>query len=228
MPGQNASGVNPRGPDVASRTRLIYAKIALIISMLLVVSFGLYYPLVHFYYHAGGFIGSLAARFDAGKSQSQDLKGSHDSEVPHPLTQDEIQREIARTAVMGNPSMRFDYSNADPVTISDGQGGTLTAVAVGMQKQDPFEPALLTLFWHNKTFLGWNSSRTHPQKWAIESKEPGSFIISYYRFSKGLPFFETIKYRWNGKELVADSDPPDVGFEFEVVRLPEASAPQRN
>lgn len=198
-----------------------FARIGLVASIVTIVALGLYYPLGYFYYKAGGVVSSIGIRVDAGKSQSRENGGEvRYSEIPRPLTQEEIQREIRRTGFLGNPSMHFDYSNAVPVTISDGAGGTLTAVAVGLQKKDPSEPALLTLFWHDQTFLGWDSSRTHPQKWTIQSEEPGSFTVSYYRFSKGLPFFKTIRYKWDGKQLVADGDPPDVGFELDVVRLP--------
>jgi hypothetical protein len=123
----------------------------------------------------------------------------------------EIGREMSRTVEVTYPHTHFK-AFLKPLTISDGQGGSLTAV-VGVRYPTADAYGQLIFFWHNTRFLGWDA-RWESDYVAVTSPRAGTFIATYPHYketdpmsSPSLPNVRVV-YRWNGKRLIAQGSPP--------------------
>lgn len=96
------------------------------------------------------------------------------------------------------------------VSVSDGQGGTLTAIlAVWKHTADGGQEAIFV--WHNQTFLGWTTAGmvTLPTLKAGHDR----FLVTYYTWPASVPFAQytpstansatTVSYWWTGSHLAS-------------------------
>jgi ABC-type lipoprotein export system ATPase subunit len=129
----------------------------------------------------------------------------------------EISLAMAATVAVSasGPNCSFTaFSN--PLTISDGQGGHLTAV-IGVCSTTMVGDAgiQLVFFWHDATFLGWDSNRAAAFIKDLSSTGPGVFSVTYPHYAPNDPFCcpslpsVTILYHWNGSGFSANGTPPD-------------------
>jgi hypothetical protein len=103
----------------------------------------------------------------------------------------------------------------DPLTISDGAGGYLTAVK-GMRSTNGTADSTrwLVFFWHNDMFLGWDTAGTSMLILEISSPQDGAFAVTYANYAFDDPTCcaslppVAVTYQWDGSRLVADGTPP--------------------
>jgi hypothetical protein len=106
----------------------------------------------------------------------------------------------------------------DPLTISDGAGGYLTAVK-GMRSTNGTADSTrwLVFFWHNDTFLGWDTAGASMLILGVSSPQVGAFTVTYANYAPGDPTCcaslppVAVTYQWDGSRLVSDGTPPAVG-----------------
>ncbi len=123
----------------------------------------------------------------------------------------DISLTMSRTVERGNTSTHFS-AFGDPVTVTDGAGGLLTAV-VGVRFPTADGYGRLVFFWHGASFLGWNSIYESIVV-SVDAAGPATFALTYPHFAPGdpvcCPSLPAVKimYRWNGSALVPDGSPP--------------------
>jgi hypothetical protein len=127
------------------------------------------------------------------------------------LTQSEITQQMANTVEVSTGN---DFVPASaPVTVSDGNGGTLTTV-VGLRNPSADGHGQLVFFWHNNQFLGWNSTFETIAIVGLTSSSTGEFDVSYAHYAPSDPMSSPslppimISYTWNGSTLTASGTPP--------------------
>jgi len=120
-----------------------------------------------------------------------------------PPTGQQIAAQIASTHETIAPGEGF--VGGSPVTVSDGNGGYLTAVPAGRSPSADGHGWLVFL-WHNQGFLGWDTNR---ESWNVTVRADGMNAIeaTYPDYSPGDPACcpslppVTITYSWNGTGL---------------------------
>lgn len=125
----------------------------------------------------------------------------------------QIGLEMSRTVEAEDQNEHF--TPGQQITVSDGQGGALTAI-VGTRYPTADGYGQLVFFWHNDTFLGWNASKETMAVLKIASPAPGTFDVTYEHYAPNdsaccpsLPAV-TVTYRWNGTALASNGDPPNL------------------
>lgn len=119
------------------------------------------------------------------------------------------------TEEIGTPGEYF-APVGQPVTINDGHGGTLTA-AIGSRTPTADGHGMVVFFWHDATFVGWDSTTEATATDAIASAGAGQVRITYDNYAThdaaccpSLPR-ATATFRWDGHAVVALSTiPPGV------------------
>jgi len=114
-----------------------------------------------------------------------------------------IAATIATTHEVTSPNEGF--SGGTPVTVGDGHGGSLTAVVAGRTPSADGH-GWLVFFWHDGTFLGWD---TDQESWnvSVSAHGPDGIQATYPQYAPkdpaccpSLPPFTTT-YSWNGTKL---------------------------
>ena len=99
------------------------------------------------------------------------------------------------------------------VTVSDGHGGTLTAV-LGTRSPTADGYGQLVFFWHNGRFIGWDSPRESVALVSLEPAGTRAVRVKYAHYSNKDPFCcpslapVAVTYRWSGSRLTASGPPP--------------------
>ena len=124
-------------------------------------------------------------------------------------TDTQIAAQLARTHE--TEARDETFTGGPPVTVADGAGGYLTGVAALRSPTADGHGSLL-FFWHNRTFLGWDTNR---ETWNADIRADGQTIQgTYARYASSDPACcpslsaITITYRWNGTGLVQDQPVP--------------------
>ena len=132
-----------------------------------------------------------------------------------PTVQD-ISRAMTTTVAVFAPDSTCPFTAfSNPLTISDGRGGHLTAVLGACSKTTADAGTQLVFFWHDAPFLGWDSNRAAAFIKDLSSPSPGVFAVTYPHYALGDPFCcaslpqVTITYHWNGSGFSANGTPPD-------------------
>ncbi len=120
-----------------------------------------------------------------------------------PPTGQQIATQLASTHETIGPGEGF--VGGPPVTVSDGDGGYLTAVPAGRSPSADGHGWLVFL-WHDQRFLGWDTNR---ESWNVTVRADGMDAIqaTYPDYSPGDPACcpslppVTITYSWNGAGL---------------------------
>ncbi|GAA4633104.1 hypothetical protein GCM10023196_069330 [Actinoallomurus vinaceus] len=134
-----------------------------------------------------------------------------------------IRRVLARTVEAPDPSTHFVLDRR-PVTTSDRQGGTLTAV-VGQRYPTADGMGQLVFFWHGTRFLGWDAV-TETDAVRGLTGGPGYFRITYPHYAPqdaeccpSLPP-AAVRYTWEDSgRLVASGTRPQHGADIRVKLL---------
>lgn len=133
-----------------------------------------------------------------------------------------IESQLNNIVEVRDPAVMLSIES-DPLTISDGQGGSLTAAIGGkFRSADGF--GQLLVFWHGKDYIGWNtpylSTYIH-----LSSTAPGVFVARFAQYQSNdaiccpsLPP-AIILYRWDGTRIIASSTPPVFGKQLLVTPL---------
>jgi LppP/LprE lipoprotein len=104
-----------------------------------------------------------------------------------------------------HPSTHFGYPSA-PVTTSDGNGGTFTAVTAARTPAADMH-GFLVFFWNNQKFIGWDSNQETMSTRKVVSAGTGAFAVTYSDYASEDPACcpslppVTITYHWNGTRL---------------------------
>jgi LppP/LprE lipoprotein len=100
------------------------------------------------------------------------------------------------------------------VSISDGRGGRLTAIA-GVRNPTADAYGQLIFFFHGRRFLGWDSNH---EKTALTVKaRGGEFAASYAHYRRSDPLCcpslppVRVRYRWTGHRLKPSGRAPEQG-----------------
>ena len=125
------------------------------------------------------------------------------SSPPAPPTADQIAAQVGRTRDVADPAARF--AAGPPVTVGDGSGGFLTAVSAGRTPSADGHGGLV-FFWHDQTFLGWDTDR---ESWnvSLAASGPDAIEARYPDYARGDPACcpslppVTVTYRWTGTRL---------------------------
>lgn len=132
----------------------------------------------------------------------------------------QVRAVMARTVEATHPGTHFALPGT-PLTIADGRGtGTLTAV-VGTRYPTADAKGQLVFFWHNTTFIGWDSNYEKLSIVHVGSPAPGAFTISYAHYAKKDPLCcpslqpVVVHSGWSGTMLISDGAPP-IGPGFAV------------
>jgi hypothetical protein len=128
----------------------------------------------------------------------------------------EIEAVMARTVFNVEPDAHFiPIPGLEPTTVSDGAGGTLTAVT-GVLSSTVDGKGHLVFFWHNDGFVGWSLDH---RVFTAEVKSNGDTAIEVdYRWLRPgeavaccASGFQAVTYRWNGTSVQ-----PDVKLSAEI------------
>jgi LppP/LprE lipoprotein len=117
-----------------------------------------------------------------------------------------------RTILMVEPMEHF-YPAGQLTTTSDGAGGTLTA-EVGILLPSTDGDGQLVFFWHNRHFVGWDSSIENMSVLQLESLGARGFRITYADYAPDDPACcpslipISVAYRWRHGRLVAQQPGP--------------------
>ena len=131
-----------------------------------------------------------------------------------PPTMAQIRAVMARTVEVQNPSESF-VPEGKPVTISDGRGtGTITAV-VGRRNPTADGLGQLVFFFHNATFVSWDTNVESEQIQGIQARAPGMFAVTYTHYGPKDPTCcptlkpVTITYSWSSSDIfISPAIPP--------------------
>ncbi|HET9894011.1 MAG TPA: LppP/LprE family lipoprotein [Streptosporangiaceae bacterium] len=139
---------------------------------------------------------------------------------------------MARTVQSANHKISFTPLSAK-ITIKDGKGtGSLTAV-IGRRTPSADGTGQAVFFWHNGTFIGFDSTA---EKIGVDSvtKITGGFKIKYPVYKphdslvKPTGKAVTATYRWTGHKLSRSGSPPRGGASITLLKAaPKAAAPLR-
>jgi hypothetical protein len=122
----------------------------------------------------------------------------------------EINADLRRTVEVSDPS--FSFLPDETVTVSDGNGGWLTAVH-GTRNPTADGYGQLIFFWHNNQFIGYDATYESNQS-SIADSGSGYFVISYAHYADRDPMSTpslpnvNITYTWNGKSFTSSGSPP--------------------
>jgi LppP/LprE lipoprotein len=130
--------------------------------------------------------------------------------VAAPPSAQAIAAVIASTHEVSYPDEGF--AGGSPVTVSDGHGGDLTAVAAGRTPSADGH-GWLVFFWDDQRFLGWD---TDQETWNVSVKAggPNSIEASYPDYASSDPACcpslppVIITYRWSGTGLAQSRQLP--------------------
>ena len=127
-----------------------------------------------------------------------------------PPTAAQIDAQLAKTHEAETPGTTFS-TGGPAVTVADGAGGYLTAVPA-LRNPSADGHGWLLFFWHNQTFLGWDTNR---ETWNVDARADGTTIgATYPRYASNDPACcpslapITISYHWNGERLAQDQPLP--------------------
>lgn len=137
-----------------------------------------------------------------------------------PPTSVQVAAEIAATHQVSDPNEKF--AGGHLVTVSDGHGGYLTAVSAARFPGDGH--GMLVFFWHNQTFLGWD---TDEETWTVSLSAKGANVIdaTYADYAPKDPACcpslapVTITYRWDGTRLSQSQTLPSEALLNTLVEL---------
>ena len=141
-----------------------------------------------------------------------------------PPSLSDISFAMSRTVERANTGTHFS-AFGNPVSVTDGAGGLLTAV-VGVRFPTADAFGRLVFFWHGASFLGWNSIYESSTV-AVEAAGPATFLLTYPHFASNdsacCPSLTPVRihYKWTGTALVPDGEPPrGLGNPVAVQMLP--------
>jgi hypothetical protein len=124
----------------------------------------------------------------------------------------EISFELNRTVEIADKTTHFS-ANSQPVTVSDGAGGWLTAV-IGVRFPTADGKGQLAFFWHNATFIGFDTHTESNQINGISASGVSTFAVQYTHYAPTDPLCcpslapVTIEYHWNGHAMTPSGSPP--------------------
>jgi LppP/LprE lipoprotein len=124
----------------------------------------------------------------------------------------EISLELNRTVEIADQTTHFSADN-QPVTVSDGAGGWLTAV-IGVRFPTADGKGQLAFFWHNSTFIGLDTHTESFQINGISASGVSTFAVRYAHYAPTDPMCcpslapVTIEYHWNGHAMTPSGLPP--------------------
>jgi LppP/LprE lipoprotein len=126
----------------------------------------------------------------------------------------QIEQAMWRTVLVALPLEHF-VPAGQLTTISDGSGGALTA-EVGAVMPTTDGDGQLVFFWHNRRFVGWDSTVESMIVLQLQPRGPGNFQVTYANYRPSDPACcpslipVSVDYRWNGHHFLAEGDPPSV------------------
>jgi LppP/LprE lipoprotein len=136
----------------------------------------------------------------------------------------EMSRTVEGSGADGPPSTHFT-AFGEPLTVSDGEGGWLTAI-IGVRFPTADAYGQLVFFWHNADFLGWDSKYESNVIRRTTPAGPGEIRVTYDQYSPddalccpSLPPLD-ITFRWDGTALQPDTSLPTPIAPFPVRLLP--------
>jgi hypothetical protein len=127
-------------------------------------------------------------------------------------TQEDIAATMRHTTLEDGPDQYFVPFDT-PITISDGFGGTLTAV-IGGRANTGDGSGQLVFFWHDDAFLGWDKDHEALKlRLSVESANGPAFRVSYAYLRDGEPACcptgtVDVVYAWDGLKIAPDQDLP--------------------
>jgi len=133
------------------------------------------------------------------------------SEVPPPPpTAAQVDLVMSQTVPDDAPNEHYVRSS-DPVVVGDGAGGTLTAVA-GSRTNTADGGGQLVFFWHNDTFIGWNTDH-ESFKLQVDPQGADAVGVTYVWLQPDdaacCPTGQAVVvYGWDGSGLRSDRDIP--------------------
>jgi LppP/LprE lipoprotein len=128
------------------------------------------------------------------------------------LSSQQIALVMTTTVEVDMPSEHFQPAGP-ALTIADGMGGTVTAVA-GQRVPTADAHGQLVFFWHNTTFIRWDADYESVNVLNIASPGDGTFVVTYPSFavtdavcgpSRGST---TRSYQWDGQVFRGNLPPP--------------------
>jgi hypothetical protein len=125
-----------------------------------------------------------------------------------------ISLELNRTVEIADRTTHFSANN-QPVTVSDGAGGWLTAV-IGVRFPTADGKGQLAFFWHNTTFIGLDTHTESNQINGISAPRVSTFAVRYTHYAPTDPLCcpslapVTIDYHWNGHAMTPSGLPPAI------------------
>ena len=115
--------------------------------------------------------------------------------------------------ILANEPLEHFYPAGQLTTTSDGAGGALTA-EVGTLLPSTDGDGQLVFFWHNRQFVGWDSSIESMSVLQLESLGAPGFRITYANYAPNDPACcpslipISVAYRWRRGVLVAQQPGP--------------------
>jgi hypothetical protein len=128
------------------------------------------------------------------------------------LSPQQIASVMTATIEVGTPSEHFQQAGP-ALTISDGMGGTVTAVA-GQRVPTADAHGQLVFFWHNTTFIAWDADYESVNVINIASPGDGTFVVTYpsYAVTDAVccpSLGSTVRtYQWDGEAFRGNLPPP--------------------
>jgi hypothetical protein len=125
-------------------------------------------------------------------------------------TPEDVAATMRHTTLENDPDQYFVPFDT-PITISDGAGGTLTAI-IGGHVNSADGGGQLVFFWHNDAFLGWDKDH-EGFKVSVQAGDGPAFRVSYSYLRDGEPACcptgtVDVVYAWDGLQIVPDRDLP--------------------
>jgi hypothetical protein len=125
-------------------------------------------------------------------------------------TPEDVAATMRHTTLEDDPDQYFVPFDT-PITISDGAGGTLTAI-IGGHVNSADGGGQLVFFWHNDAFLGWDKDH-EGFKVSVQAGDGAAFRVSYVYLRDGEPACcptgtVDVVYAWDGLQIVPDRDLP--------------------
>lgn len=142
--------------------------------------------------------------------------GAEASPAPRPAPWSAIRAAMHRTYELGPGGDPRFGSVGRRTVVSDGRGGSLTAI-VGLRRPTADAKGQLVFFFHNRRFLGWDATRMSIAIYPPRAAGSRRFSIRYVHYARNdalcCPSLRpvTIRYRWTGSHIVASRRPPNLG-----------------
>ncbi len=142
---------------------------------------------------------------------------------PRPAPWSVIRSAMHRTYELGPGADPGFGSVGRRTVVSDGRGGSLTAI-VGLRRPSADGKGQLVFFFHNRRFLGWDARRTSIAIYPPRAAGPRRFSIRYVHYARNdalcCPSLRpvTIRYRWTGSRIVGSRRPPNLGSRVRLRR----------